>query len=259
MTGMATFTPSCPAPDRSAIASNSPMAAAGCMTRRLIDGMFRPVFAQAAEDFTHDGAVLDIAGARLAFTTDTYVVRPLFFPGGDIGTLAVNGTVNDLAMCGAEPLYLSAGLVHRGRLCDRRPAPRRGIHAPCGRHAPACSSSPATPRSSSAARATASTSIRPASGDHRHRGRSRPDRCGPAMRWCSAATSAATASPSWRRARDLVSRPTITSDCAPLAAPVQRLARCRHRTALPARSHARRPRDGADRNRRGWQRDHSPR
>ncbi len=83
----------------------------GLMTRRLIDDLFRPAFAQSAQDLTHDGAVFDIAGARLAFTTDSYVVRPLFFPGGDIGSLAVNGTVNDLAMCGAEPLYLSVGLV----------------------------------------------------------------------------------------------------------------------------------------------------
>jgi hydrogenase expression/formation protein HypE len=83
----------------------------GLMTRRLIDGLFRPAFAATPEDLSHDGAVLDIAGAQLAFTTDSYVVRPLFFPGGNIGTLAVNGTVNDLAVCGAEPLYLSAGLV----------------------------------------------------------------------------------------------------------------------------------------------------
>jgi hydrogenase expression/formation protein HypE len=83
----------------------------GLLTRRLIDGLFRPAFAQSAQDLTHDGAVFDIGGARLAFTTDSYVVRPLFFPGGDIGSLAVNGTVNDLAMCGAEPLYLSVGLV----------------------------------------------------------------------------------------------------------------------------------------------------
>src|SRR5439155_603376 len=58
-----------------------------------------------------DQAVLDIGGARLAFTTDSYVVSPLFFPGGDIGDLAVNGTVNDLAVSGARPLYLSAGFV----------------------------------------------------------------------------------------------------------------------------------------------------
>ena len=83
----------------------------GRLTRRLIEGLFRPAFAAAPDDLVHDGAVFDVGAARLAFTTDTYVVRPLFFPGGDIGRLAVNGTVNDLAMCGAEPLYLSVGLV----------------------------------------------------------------------------------------------------------------------------------------------------
>jgi hydrogenase expression/formation protein HypE len=59
----------------------------------------------------HDGAVFPMGNAKLAFTTDSYVVHPLFFPGGDIGTLAVNGTVNDLAMCGARPLNLSAGFI----------------------------------------------------------------------------------------------------------------------------------------------------
>jgi hydrogenase expression/formation protein HypE len=58
-----------------------------------------------------DQAVFEIGGTRLAFTTDTFVVKPLFFPGGDIGSLAVHGTVNDLAMGGAEPLYLSAGFI----------------------------------------------------------------------------------------------------------------------------------------------------
>src|SRR5690606_3659034 len=59
----------------------------------------------------HDGAVFPVGNAKLAFSTDSYVVHPLFFPGGDIGTLAVNGTVNDLAMCGARPLFLSAGFI----------------------------------------------------------------------------------------------------------------------------------------------------
>jgi hydrogenase expression/formation protein HypE len=58
----------------------------------------------------HDGAVFEVAG-RLAFTTDSYVVKPIFFPGGDIGKLAVYGTVNDLAMCGAKPLYLSCSFI----------------------------------------------------------------------------------------------------------------------------------------------------
>jgi len=59
----------------------------------------------------HDGAVVPVNGSRLAFTTDSFVVRPLIFPGGNIGDLAINGTVNDLAMCGARPLYLSAGFI----------------------------------------------------------------------------------------------------------------------------------------------------
>ena len=83
----------------------------GRLTQQLIDQIFRPAFRNPALDAQHDGAVLEIAGARLAFTTDSFVVRPLIFPGGNIGDLAVNGTVNDLAMCGARPLYLSAGFI----------------------------------------------------------------------------------------------------------------------------------------------------
>ncbi len=105
------FSPACPVPETLRETIELAHGGGGLLTRRLIDGLFRPAFARSADDLTHDGAVFDIGGARLAFTTDTYVVRPLFFPGGDIGTLAVNGTVNDLAMCGAEPLYLSVGLV----------------------------------------------------------------------------------------------------------------------------------------------------
>jgi len=77
---------------------------------RLIETLIRPGFAEAALGLDHDGAVLELTSPA-AFTTDSYVVRPLFFPGGDIGTLAVNGTVNDLLMCGAEPLYLSVGFI----------------------------------------------------------------------------------------------------------------------------------------------------
>lgn len=83
----------------------------GLLMHQLIDRVFRPAFATSPGDLTHDGAVLEFGSTRLAFTTDSYVVRPLFFPGGDIGSLAVNGTVNDLAMCGAQPLFLSVGLV----------------------------------------------------------------------------------------------------------------------------------------------------
>jgi len=70
-----------------------------------------PAFSNTALEERHDGAVVSVTGSRLAFTTDSFVVRPLIFPGGNIGDLAVNGTVNDLAMCGARPLYLSAGFI----------------------------------------------------------------------------------------------------------------------------------------------------
>ncbi len=83
----------------------------GRLTQDLIDKIFRPAFAHAALEEQHDGAVLPLGGLRLAFTTDAHVVSPLFFPGGDVGTLAVNGTVNDLCMCGALPLWLSASFI----------------------------------------------------------------------------------------------------------------------------------------------------
>lgn len=88
----------------------------GRLMHDLIDQLFRPSFANAALEARHDGAVVGLPRVgdgppRLAFATDSYVVQPLFFPGGDVGTLAVHGTVNDLAMCGARPLYLSVGFI----------------------------------------------------------------------------------------------------------------------------------------------------
>ncbi len=83
----------------------------GKLTQQLIEKMFLPSFSNSLLHAKHDGAVFDQPPAKLAFTTDSYVVHPLFFPGGDIGILSVNGTVNDLAMCGARPLYLSAGFI----------------------------------------------------------------------------------------------------------------------------------------------------
>ncbi len=107
---------------------------------------------------------MTVGEERLAFTTDTFVVKPAFFPGGDIGSLAVHGTVNDLAMCGAEPLFLSAGYVLEEGFPMRdlaRVVASMAARVPGGRRR---SSSPATRRSSTAARATASTSTPPASG-----------------------------------------------------------------------------------------------
>jgi hydrogenase expression/formation protein HypE len=83
----------------------------GKMTADLIARCFLPAFRNPFLEKLDDQAVLRVKGARLAFTTDAYVVTPLFFPGGDIGSLAVHGTVNDLAMAGARPLYLSAAFI----------------------------------------------------------------------------------------------------------------------------------------------------
>lgn len=83
----------------------------GRLTHQLIRSIFAPAFNNEFLSRLHDGALFSINGARLAFSTDSYVINPLFFPGGTIGDLAVNGTVNDLAMCGARPLYLSAAFI----------------------------------------------------------------------------------------------------------------------------------------------------
>ena len=83
----------------------------GKATHTLIDAIFVPAFRNPLLEQLEDQAVFSVGGQRLAFTTDSYVVSPMFFPGGDIGDLAVNGTVNDLAMSGARPLYLSAGFI----------------------------------------------------------------------------------------------------------------------------------------------------
>jgi hydrogenase expression/formation protein HypE len=83
----------------------------GRLSADLIQHLFVPLFNNPTLAGLNDQAVLDINGARLAFTTDSYVVQPLFFPGGNIGSLAVHGTINDLAMSGALPLFLSAGFI----------------------------------------------------------------------------------------------------------------------------------------------------
>ncbi len=83
----------------------------GKKTAALIERVFVPAFRNEYLAVLADGAVVPVGKERLAFTTDTFVVHPVFFPGGDIGSLAVHGTANDLAMCGAEPLFFSAGFV----------------------------------------------------------------------------------------------------------------------------------------------------
>ena len=83
----------------------------GRLSAQLVRELFLPAFDNAALNKLDDQAVFEAGGARIAFTTDSYVVTPIFFPGGDIGELAVNGTVNDLAMAGARPLALSAAFI----------------------------------------------------------------------------------------------------------------------------------------------------
>src|SRR5271165_7182348 len=85
--------------------------AGGKATQTLIEAVFLDAFRNPLLEPLEDAAQLTINGSRLALTTDSYVVKPLFFPGGDIGDLAVNGTVNDLSVSGATPLYLSAGFI----------------------------------------------------------------------------------------------------------------------------------------------------
>src|SRR5512137_570422 len=83
----------------------------GTLTRELIEQCFVAELDNPTLRRLDDSAVLDFGGERLAFTTDSYVVKPYFFPGGDIGKLAVCGTVNDLAVQGAQPLWLSLGMI----------------------------------------------------------------------------------------------------------------------------------------------------
>ncbi len=107
----ATWT-SCPVPVPAKDVITLAHGGGGTLTRRLVEDIFLKAFgANEAAQERHDGAILNLPAGSLAFTTDAHVVQPLFFPGGDIGKLAVCGTVNDLAMCGARPLSLSLAFI----------------------------------------------------------------------------------------------------------------------------------------------------
>ena len=100
----------CPLPMRNATVQLA-HGGGGRLMQKLIRDIFVRSFGHPLSSHMHDGATWPVREGTIAFTTDSYVVRPLFFPGGDIGSLAVYGTVNDLAMCGATPLWLSAGFI----------------------------------------------------------------------------------------------------------------------------------------------------
>lgn len=108
---MTDFTAACPLPITTGAAVLLGHGSGGRLSAELFEQLFLPRFTNPYLDRRDDQAVVELGGLRLAFTTDSFVVRPLFFPGGDIGRLAVNGTVNDLAMAGARALYLSAGFI----------------------------------------------------------------------------------------------------------------------------------------------------
>ncbi|WP_284059232.1 hydrogenase expression/formation protein HypE [Streptomyces sp. AS02] len=101
----------CPAPLRDRPRVVMGHGGGGALSAELVQQIFAPAYGGEALSQMGDAAVLSLGGARLAFSTDSYVVRPLFFPGGSIGDLAVNGTVNDLAMSGARAAYLSCGFI----------------------------------------------------------------------------------------------------------------------------------------------------
>jgi hydrogenase expression/formation protein HypE len=101
----------CPAPLRDTPTIVMGHGGGGAMSGELIEQLFLPGFGAAAQAELGDSAVLPVEAGRLAFSTDSFVVKPMFFPGGSIGDLAVNGTVNDLAMSGARPTYLSTAFI----------------------------------------------------------------------------------------------------------------------------------------------------
>jgi hydrogenase expression/formation protein HypE len=105
------FTPVCPIPISQYPHVLLAHGGGGRLMHQLIGKMFLTAFRNPLLDTQHDSTVVELTGKKLAFTTDSYVVRPLFFPGGDVGSMAVHGTVNDLAMSGARPVYLSAAFI----------------------------------------------------------------------------------------------------------------------------------------------------
>ncbi|MFZ0827577.1 MAG: hydrogenase expression/formation protein HypE [Verrucomicrobiia bacterium] len=132
------FNPICPIPIQQYPNVLMAHGGGGRLMHQLISKMFLTAFDHPLRETQHDSAVVEWTANKLAFTTDSYVVRPILFPGGDIGSMAVHGTVNDLAMSGARPLYLSSAFILEEGLpmetlwrvvCSMRDAAQRcGVH-----------------------------------------------------------------------------------------------------------------------------------
>jgi hydrogenase expression/formation protein HypE len=128
------FSPACPLPIQQYPHVLMAHGGGGRLMHQLLERVFGEAFSNPILDTRHDSAQFTVPAGRLAMSTDSYVVRPIFFPGGDIGSMAVHGTVNDLAMSGARPLYLSCGFIIEEGLpmetlwrvvCSMRDASRR--------------------------------------------------------------------------------------------------------------------------------------
>lgn len=105
------FQLSCPLPHMSSEFIKLGHGSGGVLSAQLLQSVFLPAFKNKVLSGLEDQAALSIAGAPLAFTTDSFVIRPIFFPGGDIGSLSIHGTLNDLAVGGAKPLYIAASFI----------------------------------------------------------------------------------------------------------------------------------------------------
>ena len=185
--------------------------------------------------------------------------RPLFFPGGDIGCLSVHGTVNDVAMAGARPLYLAAGLHPRGGLSAGRPARIVESMAAARRARPACRSSPATPRWSSRARATACSSPPPASAWCRRASQISGDRARPGDRILVSGTIGDHGMAIMSQRESLTFGTDLLSDTAALHGLVAAMLDAVPEHPRAARPDARRPGHDAERDRRAVRRRHADR
>ena len=123
----------CPVPEPVSDRIQMAHGGGGRLMNELIRSVFLSAFGSPSEGVQNDAAVLEVPPGRLAMTTDSFVVQPLEFPGGSIGSLAVHGTVNDLAMSGAEPLYLTAGFIlEEGLPLKVLRGAGYGCRGPCG-------------------------------------------------------------------------------------------------------------------------------